>query len=107
MSNGHPIRLRRSERLPVEVTIRAKHAASKRIFQAELSEFSANGCRINTSEPIATDDHLLIKLPELEGWPGRVVWSSCEAIGLEFLQPLHPAVVEHYARKFPPAESKN
>jgi hypothetical protein len=39
-----------------------------------------------------------LKLPGLQSWAARVVWCDAARAGLVFDNPLHPAVVERYAR---------
>ena len=37
-----------------------------------------------------------LKLPGLEAWYATVAWVGDDCAGLEFSQPLHPAVVERF-----------
>jgi len=100
--SAQPPSIRRRERLLVGVTIAAKELRSRLTFEAWISNICADGCRLETNVVVAAHDQLLIKLPQLESWRGTVVWRSAGALGLSFDQPLHQAVVEHYANKFPP-----
>lgn len=61
-----------------------------------LTEISLTGCQIGVREGLLTEGrYVVIKAQGLEGLPGTVRWSLGEAAGIEFEQPLHPAVLAH------------
>lgn len=63
---------------------------------AVVTDLSTGGCGIETQAFLNEGDRVWIKLPALESWPGRVVWTSVGRAGLEFDRPLHPAIVDRY-----------
>ena len=97
---------RRGRRLPIQVDVNVDHPRSQRRLTAELSEISAEGCRILITEPLGPSDQLLIRIAGIEPWPARVVWAEDGAVGIEFHKPLHAAVVEHNSLQFPRASEQ-
>jgi hypothetical protein len=74
--------------LPVGVRRPGSHKAG-----VELRDLSTHGFRAEVFERLSPNDKLWLKLPGVEGWEARVAWVRGDEIGCEFLQPLHPAVV--------------
>lgn len=92
---------RASKRTPIEVSLVVNHPRMRRKVQAELYDLSPLGCRFLTEEAFDTGAQVLVRIEGLEDWPGRVVWTGPEGIGVDFHAPLDEKVVEHYARTFP------
>jgi hypothetical protein len=59
----------------------------------EVRDLSTHGFRAEVFERLSPDEKLWLKLPGVEGWEARVAWVRGDEIGCEFLQPLHPAVL--------------
>lgn len=61
-----------------------------------LADISTHGCRVDAGG-LRLGDRVWIHLPTLEAVCAHVAWATPEEAGLEFRQPLHPAVVAHLA----------
>jgi hypothetical protein len=59
-------------------------------------DLSTHGCGIEIDSHVESGARVWIKLPGLQSWKSRVVWSDNGRAGLEFESPLHPAVVDRY-----------
>lgn len=65
----------------------------------QVIDISENGCKLELDvDRILPAQRLMIKLPSLETRSGVVRWVDDRIIGVEFSQPLHPAVVEHLSK---------
>lgn len=72
-----------------------------------LTEISVTGCQLAMREGVLTvGQYVVIKAKGLEGLPGTVRWILGEAAGIEFEQPLHPAVLSHLLRGSAPTAYK-
>jgi hypothetical protein len=58
----------------------------------KVANLSTDGCRIDVDEPIAVNATAWITLPSLESRYSRIAWCQDGSIGLDFDEPLHPAV---------------
>jgi hypothetical protein len=65
----------------------------------EVVDLSTHGCRIEVSGPLVTGQRTWISLPTLQGWEARIVWAEGGVAGLDFVQPLHPAVADLIVRR--------
>ena len=92
---------RRNERLPLQANVSIKRFGFSRSSKALMFDLSVKGCCIVSSEPLPTGTQILIRIPGLEFWSATVMWHREQAVGVEFHKPLHPAVVERYARFYP------
>jgi len=89
------LRPRRDGRRKVRTDASLRDAAGGALG-AELTDLSANGCRVELDEGAFDEDQVVIVQPgALGGVAGRVRWTRGNAAGVEFADPLHPAVVDH------------
>lgn len=58
-----------------------------------LIDLSANGCRVETSLRIRPGQHIWLSLGGLESRLAHVRWSDQNAMGCQFDEPLHDAVI--------------
>jgi len=85
---------REAMRWPVSVSVAVKE--SRFCFQdVRLVEISRLGCRIETGFLLAPGMETVLRLPGFKPLAARVVWSNRDAAGLQFLEQLHPGVVNH------------
>jgi hypothetical protein len=99
--NQRPYVRRASKRTPIEVALVVNQPRTQRQVPAQLFDLSPLGCRFLTDEPFETGAQVLVRIEGLEDWPGTVVWTGPEGIGVDFHAPLAKSVVEHYARISP------
>ena len=84
---------RRSRRIEVDLGagLRPRGTAS---VSVQIQDLSVEGFCVQTSLPFSKDDDVWLRLPGLEAYAARVVWSDGSRIGCVFDRPLHPAVLE-------------
>lgn len=88
---------RRENRLFVEVpgTYRASTAQTHEIM---FDRISANGCRLNHVEPhLAVGDVIELNLGPIGPIPATIRWHRDAMAGVEFHEPLEPAIVDFFA----------
>jgi hypothetical protein len=61
-------------------------------------DLSTGGAGIEGGVALQAGARVWLKLPGLQSWAARVVWADGGRAGLSFDNPLHPAVVDRYAR---------
>ena len=59
-------------------------------------DLSTDGCGIELASHVTVGARVWLKLPGLESWDARVAWCDDGRAGLQFIRPLHPAVVSRY-----------
>lgn len=64
-----------------------------------LVDLSSLGCRIEIEDRILVGSFAWIILPTLESWYTRIAWVEGKTAGLDFDQPLHPAVADMIVRR--------
>ena len=80
-------------RLRVDASVRDGSGAAR---VGALTDLSQAGCRMEVDDAALDEDQLVIVRPgALGGVSGRVRWTRGNAAGVEFVDPLHPAVVDH------------
>lgn len=58
----------------------------------ELMDVSPTGCRMELNERVKTGEIIWVTLPGLQSIEARVAWSRDWIAGVEFVNPIHPAV---------------
>ncbi len=62
----------------------------------QVVDISAEGCKVEVRPTPYAGSTVWLKLPGLEPWYAKVAWVGDDCAGLQFSQPLHPAVVERF-----------
>lgn len=62
----------------------------------QVVDISERGCRVEVRPTPYEGTTVWLKMPGLEAWYGRVAWVGDGCVGLEFSNPLHPAVVDRF-----------
>ena len=89
---------RQSIRYPVWMTASCRTSLG-RASDVILSNLSAEGCGVTSSEGLLRSGQLIVvRLESLESLPGRVCWVRSKRAGVKFDQPLYGPVVEHLVR---------
>lgn len=84
---------RKARRVELRVDIRVRKPGVGK-SSGLLLDISNRGCRVELVERVAPADRILIMLPGLDLVAARVAWQRHWIAGLEFENPLHPAVFE-------------
>jgi hypothetical protein len=63
-------------------------------IEAIVLNISESGCRLDSRAELEEGTRVWVRLPGLEPWEARVVWTRGGSAGCRFAQPLHPAVVQ-------------
>jgi hypothetical protein len=87
---------RRYQRTPVSIGAGLGSAQDRPSTDVTVVDLSEGGCGIESSAWLEAGARVWLKLPGLQSWPARVAWADGVRAGLEFDQPLHPAVVGRY-----------
>jgi hypothetical protein len=97
MNNGHVDR--RAKRLRMKSSVLLRNGTGSRM-KAHLFNISQYGCALLTENTCLREGAIYsLKTEGVELLVGRVVWARNLWAGLEFTQPLHPAVADHLATK--------
>ena len=88
---------RRFLRHPVSVGAGLSGESGRPGSPVTVIDLSTHGCGIEVSGHCEPGSRVWLKLPGLESWPSRIVWSEGNRAGLSFDRPLHEAVVSRYA----------
>lgn len=92
--NGGKVETRRNAmRLPVaaEVQLRSPGNLSQTV---RIRDLSMTGCCIDLINRVRLNESLWIKFPGLEALECFVCWEKDFVAGVEFVRPLHPAVMD-------------
>jgi hypothetical protein len=71
----------------------------RRRFGVHVENLSTHGCRITDPGHLIPGTYSWIILPTLESRYARVAWCDSNAVGLDFVEPLHRAVVDMIIRR--------
>lgn len=80
--------------LYLKVTVRERGRTAQ---PAELTSISASGCEIQNAALLSDGSQAWVKIPGLESLLGRAVWTNGSRSGMQFEQPLHPAVAARFS----------
>lgn len=64
----------------------------------EIIDISTDGCGFQSRYPFDIGARVWLALPGLQRWMAIVIWWDEGKGGLQFDQPLHPAVAQRFAR---------
>jgi hypothetical protein len=70
-------------------------------FKVHVVDLSQTGFRLETGNHMEIGTRVYLAIPELNSLPARTAWNQATYYGCEFIDPLHPSVFEHIARKYP------
>ena len=84
---------RRAERVTLRADIELRRTGEHR-WRGNILDFSPDGCRVEAPVRVKPDDIIWISLPGLETIQGTVCWVKEWMVGVEFANPLHPAVFD-------------
>jgi PilZ domain len=91
---------RKEDRNPI--TMNAVYRAGIDRRNIALWDLSSRGCRIFVSHlTMRVGQRIVIRPEGMEALDATIRWAGEEFAGVEFDQPLHPAVVDHLCRLHP------
>ncbi|QDP19231.1 PilZ domain-containing protein [Sphingomonas xanthus] len=82
---------RRAERVALRADIDFLRSGDHK-YRVSILDISPEGCWIDLPEMLAVGETIWIFLPSLESLHAKVCWVKDWTAGVEFTQPLHPAV---------------
>ena len=92
---------RREIRLPVRMQGRYR-SGNGRVHDVQVSNLSAAGCRMFQNHSwLDIGDVISLRVENIGPIDAIVRWKDRTEMGVEFLTPLHPSVLEHLASHFP------
>lgn len=94
-SSGSLTERRRNVRqgLVLDCTVRER---SRTAVPAAASDFSVSGIGIKSHSSPLPGNQIWVKIDGLESLSGRVAWSNGSVAGIEFENPMHPAVAQRF-----------
>lgn len=84
---------RQTLRLPPEAIVGVRRSMGP-YLPVRLIDLSAQGCSVELVDRVNLHDILWVRFPGLEARQGAVSWKHEYSCGIEFLAPLHPAVLD-------------
>jgi hypothetical protein len=91
--NPHGFSARRAERVAVNAEV-ALRRASQRNYRVRAYDASPHGCRLEFVERPELDECVWVKFDGLNAIEGLVSWIDGFVVGIEFVNPIHPAVFD-------------
>jgi hypothetical protein len=95
---------RRSERVALHALVMLRRSGQLN-FRVRVYDASLHGCRVEFVDRPELDEQLWVKFDELQPIAAEVCWVEGFSAGLNFRQPIHPAVFDRLITKLsaPPA----
>jgi hypothetical protein len=84
---------RRSERVALNASISLRRSGQLN-YRVRIFDASLHGCRVEFVERPNVDEQLWVKFDGLQPLEAEVCWVEGFAVGVNFVQPIHPAVFE-------------
>ena len=104
MSEGHQPRC--AERVTIDAELPVRRSFAPR-WMARVSDVSTHGCRIDLVEQLRADERLFVYFPGIETVESTARWTDGYTAGVQFAQPLHPAVFAMVGDRLRAADSSN
>lgn len=84
---------RRSERRSLDAIVSLRRPGQLH-YRVRVHDASLHGCRVEFVERPTVDEKLWVKFDGLQPLEGEVCWVQGFIAGVNFVQPIHPAVFE-------------
>ena len=91
---------RKSERVKLELGAGLRQRGGTGVA-IQILDLSTDGFRATTHLQLEKGSDVWLRLPGLEPYHAKVMWSKGNFIGCAFERPLHPAVLEMVVKKGP------
>jgi hypothetical protein len=89
---------RKSERVALEIGAGLRQRGGTGV-SIQIMDLSTDGFRASTHLQLENGSDVWLRLPGLEPYQAKVMWSKGSFIGCAFERPLHPAVLDMIVRK--------
>lgn len=89
---------RRSRRVVLNAEVKLRRSEDI-AYTVQLRDLSEHGCSVELINKVQVGERLWIKLPYLGSIEGLVRWEKEFTAGVDFVTPLHPAVVVTLSQK--------
>lgn len=87
------LRLRRFPRVSLEAEITLRRSGQHN-YRVHVYDISTAGCRVEFVERPELEERLWVRFEGLQALEAIVCWTRPPLAGLEFVQPIHPAVFD-------------
>lgn len=84
---------RRSERVALNASVSLRRSGQLN-YRVRVFDASLHGCRVEFVERPQLDEQLWVKFDGLQPIEAEVCWIEGVAVGVNFVQPIHPAVFD-------------
>ena len=84
---------RRSERVALNASVSLRRSGQLN-YRVRIFDASLHGCRVEFVERPRVDEQLWVKFDGLQPLEAEVCWVEGFSVGVNFAQPVHPAVFE-------------
>src|SRR5215469_4466169 len=84
---------RRSERVALDASVSLRRSGQLN-YRVRIFDASLHGCRVEFVERPKIDEQLWVKFDGLQPLEAEVCWVEGFAVGVNFAQPIHPAVFD-------------
>jgi hypothetical protein len=84
---------RRSERVALDAVVMLRRSGHLN-FRVRVFDASLHGCRVEFVDRPELDEQLWVKFDDLQPIAAEVCWVEGFSAGLNFRQPIHPAVFD-------------
>jgi PilZ domain-containing protein len=84
---------RRSERISLNATVSLRRSGQLN-YRVRIFDASLHGCRVEFVERPNFDEQLWVKFDGLQPLEAEVCWVEGFTVGVNFFQPIHPAVFD-------------
>ena len=85
---------RRSERVTLEALVSLRRSGQLN-YRVRVLDASLHGCRVEFVDRPTLDEQLWVKFEGLQALESEVCWVEGVYAGLNFVQPIHPAVFDN------------
>ena len=92
-SAAGPHRPRRDARIAVDAQVVLRRSGSSPYY-VHVFDISRHGCKLEFVERPRLDEHVWVKFEALSAIEATVCWVEGHVVGVEFVIPVHPAVLD-------------
>jgi PilZ domain-containing protein len=94
---------RRSERVALNASVSLRRSGQLN-YRVRIFDASLHGCRVEFVDRPKLDEQLWVKFDGLQPLEAQVCWVEGFTVGVNFVQPIHPAVFDRLVRVLEPNE---